>query len=101
MNSDKKLTHGNNQEMDAEISAEERALMDESMENSISEDNDNLKKTVLDNTDEEGDLLNGESLTQELTGESLDVPGAELDNNDEDIGSEDEENNNYSEADTE
>jgi hypothetical protein len=101
MSNDKKIPPVTNQEMDSEISAEERALMDESMENSISEDNDNLKRTVLDNADEEGDLLNGESGRHVLTGDGLDVPGSELDDANEDIGAEDEENNSYSQADTE
>jgi len=101
MNNDKKIPPVAAEEMDAEISAQERALMDESMENSMSEDNENLKRSELDNLDEEGDLLYGETLRQDLTGEGLDVPGAELDDQNEDIGAEDEENNGYSEADTE
>lgn len=100
MNSEKKIPPVTNEEMDAEISPEERALMDESMENSMSEDNDNLRRSELDNADEEGDLLNGETVRQALTGDSLDVPGAELDDANEDIGAEDEENNSYSQADT-
>ena len=82
----------------ADISAEERALLDESMENSLSVDNNNLRRSALDTTDNEGDLIN--EGTRNLTGEDLDIPGSELDNADEEIGEEDEENNGYSTADT-
>lgn len=40
--------------------------------------------------------LNEDDFEDDLTGEDLDVPGAELDDDMEDIGSEDEENNYYS-----
>ena len=83
----------------ADISAEERALLDESMENSLSVDNNNLRRSALDTTDNDGDLIN--EGTRNLTGEDLDIPGSELDNADEEIGEEDEENNGYSPADTE
>lgn len=101
MSNDKKTPPVPEQEMNAEISDTERSLLDESIENSMSVDNDNLRRAVLDNVDEEGDLLNGETLQPDLTGEYLDIPGSELDNANEDIGEEDEENNNYSQADTE
>ncbi|MBC7382432.1 MAG: hypothetical protein H7296_05475 [Bacteroidia bacterium] len=50
------------------------------------EDSSSIKKNPEDK-EVGGDLL---------TGEDLDVPGAELDDNNEDIGNEDEENNYYS-----
>ncbi len=88
-------------EMDSSISPEERALLDESFENSISRDNERLKKSSFDNTDMEGLPLNENSFKDDFTGEGLDIPGAELDDLNEDIGEEDEENNGYSKADTE
>mgnify|MGYP003595183938 CR=1 FL=1 len=88
-------------EMDSNISPEERALLDDSFINSISPDNENLKKSSFDNTDMEGLTLNENSFHDDYTGEGLDIPGAELDNLNEDIGEEDEENNGYSQADTE
>jgi len=97
MNTDKKIQPVA-EEMDASISPAERSLLDESIENSMSIDNNNLKRSALDTTDEDGDLIN--ETTADLTGEDLDVPGAELDNADENIGEEDEENNGYSSADT-
>ena len=44
---------------------------------------------------EEG-VLNEKSFLEDMTGEDLDVPGSELDDQQESVGSEDEENNYYS-----
>lgn len=101
MNSDNNSEDLQDNEMDADISPEERQLLDESIENSFSRDNENLKRSALDNTDEEGVLLNEDSSADDYTGEDLDIPGADLDDDNELIGEEDEENNGYSEADTE
>ena len=88
-------------EMNSSISPEERAMLDDSFINSISRDNENLRKSSLDSTDMEGLPLNENSFLDDFTGEGLDIPGAELDNLNEDIGEEDAENNGYSQADTE
>ena len=101
MNTDKINQPGKEKEMDAEISPEEREMIDESFENMISRDNDNLKRSSLDNMDADGLPLNENSFIDDFTGEGLDIPGAELDNENENIGEEDEENNGYSQADTE
>ena len=101
MHSDNNSQDLQGKEMDADISSEERHLLDESIENSFSRDNENLKRSALDNTDEEGVLLNEDSSADDYTGEDLDIPGADLDDANERIGEEDEENNGYSEADTE
>jgi hypothetical protein len=84
---------------DADISPEERALLDESLENMISVDNNNLRRSSLDMTDDDGELINEASF--DLTGEDLDIPGSDLDDEAEQTGAEDEENNGYSVADTE
>lgn len=89
------------QDMDAEITPEERSLLDVSIENGLMSDNEAIRKSALDNTDDDGELLNVESLSDNITGEDLDIPGAELDDENEMIGEEDEENNGYSQADTE
>ncbi len=60
------------------------------------EDADALRRASLDNTDEDGDPLNEGSFGEETSGADLDVPGAELDDENENIGAEDEENNTYS-----
>ena len=99
MNTDKKIPPAEREDMDAEISPAERSLLDESMDNVVSVDNNNLRRSVLDSTDADGDLVNEASF--DLTGEDLDIPGSELDDIAEETGSEDEENNGYSSADTE
>ncbi|MCZ8285160.1 MAG: hypothetical protein O9353_06850 [Bacteroidia bacterium] len=45
---------------------------------------------------DEGDVVPELNFEEEVMGEDLDVPGSELDDSQEDIGSEDEENNFYS-----
>jgi hypothetical protein len=60
------------------------------------EDADGLRRASLDSTDDDGDPLNEGSFGDETSGADLDVPGAELDDESEDIGAEDEENNTYS-----
>ena len=52
------------------------------------------KEPFLDS--DELPLSHGKNIKNPLTGEDLDIPGAELDDRDEDIGEEDEENNYYS-----
>lgn len=49
-------------------------------------------------TTEESGRKNEKDFTEGVSGADLDVPGAELDDQQEDIGSEDEENNQYSRA---
>ena len=53
------------------------------------------KKESFEDSDE-APMDHGKKIKKPLTGEDLDVPGAELDDPDEDIGEEDEENNYYS-----
>jgi hypothetical protein len=53
------------------------------------------KKVSLIDSDEDGKPIKGAGNKMQL-GEDLDVPGAELDDQDEQIGEEDEENNYYS-----
>jgi hypothetical protein len=60
------------------------------------EDDMNLRKATLDDTDEEGTPLNEGSFKRDTSGSDLDVPGSEDDDADEEIGEEDEENNPYS-----
>ncbi|MBK8608479.1 MAG: hypothetical protein IPL84_00580 [Chitinophagaceae bacterium] len=99
MFNDKKPPADNADDPNTDISPEERARLDDSMLNSASVDNMNLKRSALDTVDADGDPIN--ESTANLTGEDLDIPGAELDDANEEIGEEDEENNMYSPADTE
>jgi hypothetical protein len=59
----------------------------------ISDDTENVQRLALDNSDGE-DPLNVSGNAVDM-GEDLDVPGAELDDDNEEIGEEDEENNPY------
>ena len=83
---------------ESDITPEERALL-----NSAGEDAEErgLHRAELDDTDNDGTLLNEATSATDKSGRDLDVPGSEDDDEMEDIGSEDEENNNYSQADTE
>jgi hypothetical protein len=89
-------------DIDSFVTPAEKAMLDEAMHTDpLSQDEINLKHSSLDNTDEDGDTLNEMSVPDDVTGEELDIPGAEDDDEDEIIGEEDEENNSYSQADTE
>ena len=59
-------------------------------------DETSLRAASLDQTDLENEPLNEASFGNERSGRDLDVPGAELDDRNENIGEEDEENNEYS-----
>ncbi|WP_146616128.1 hypothetical protein [Chitinophaga dinghuensis] len=74
---------------DSNVSETERELLDEAAnEDPAYEDEVRMHKAEVDMTDDEGDLLNED--------ESLDVPGSDEDNEEENYGEEDEENNDYS-----
>lgn len=79
---------------DADVSEEEKELLRRADEDMPTTDNKNLRRSALDNTDNEGVPLNEKS--GDLSGDDLDVPGAELDDDNEILGEEDEENNPYS-----
>jgi len=82
---------------DADVTEEERRDLEISAnETPGEEDAAALRRASLDNTDDDGDPLNEGSFGAETSGADLDVPGAELDDDNEDIGAEDEENNTYS-----
>jgi len=78
---------------DDNITNEELQLLD-----SAGQDEEDLQveNAGLDNTDEDGELLNENTTGDSLAGSELDVPGSEDDDEDEETGSEDEENNAYS-----
>ncbi len=54
---------------------------------------------ALDDRDNDGELLNEKGIKQDRSGEDLDTPGADSDDDKENIGEEDEENNIYSQRD--
>ena len=81
------------EDANAAVSDEELALLDASDEG---RDGQDLLRAEVDKTDEDGEPLN-ESVN--LSGDDLDVPGSEQDDDNEAIGEEDEENNLYSNSD--
>ena len=78
---------------DGNVSKEEKELLRRSSESMATPDDEKLRQSVVDNTDEDGEQLN-EKIG--LSGKDLDVPGSEEDDENEKIGEEDEENNPYS-----
>lgn len=83
---------------EADITDQERELLDNAGAAEPGDDEDLLAEARLDNKDDEGEPLN-ENI--DLTGDDLDVPGSETDDENETIGEEDEENNSYSLSDQE
>ncbi|HWV68780.1 hypothetical protein [Chitinophaga sp.] len=74
---------------DAEVSEEEKELLEEASTTDPTYSEElRMRGAKVDNRDDDGDPLNEAG--------SLDVPGAELDDAQEQIGAEDEENNEYS-----
>lgn len=80
----------------SDITPLERSLLDQADEDVPSDDDTRLRKTALDDTDDDGEPLNEASMGTDVTGRDIDTPGQELDDADEDTGEEDEENNEYS-----
>ena len=87
-----------NPDTEASITPQELDMLDNAGDGD--EDDEHLHDADLDDTDEDGVLLNEKSSADDRSGGDLDVPGSELDDADEKIGEEDEENNSYSQADT-
>ncbi len=97
MNEDKKNTTVN----DADITPVERSVLEDAFSIGDSREEDQLRRSELDTADEDGTPLNEKSSAEDVSGEDLDIPGTEDDDANEEIGEEDEENNGYSQADTE
>ena len=82
---------------DADVTPEDLAILDAADHNMDTPDSASLMRSSLDSSDEDGDPLNeAGSITNDLSGQDLDVPGSGADDADELIGEEDEENNYYS-----
>ena len=82
-------------EPDSNVSETEKEVL-ATTEHDMPGDDENLRQAALDDTDEDGTPLNEDSFMTNISGSDLDVPGANLDNDEESIGEEDEENNEYS-----
>ena len=90
--------NGNN-DPQTDMNSLDKQLLDRAGE--FSKDENNLSQSEFEATDEDGDMLNEGSSISSISGADLDIPGSELDDKNESIGEEDEENNGYSQADTE
>lgn len=77
----------------SDVDATERELLRRSSESMSTNDDEQLARAHLDSTDDDGTPLNERI---DNSGADLDVPGAEADDLNEDLGEEDEENNPYS-----
>lgn len=80
---------------EGDVSREERETLDQ-VDYMPTRDENNLQRARMDNTDFENEPLNEAGFGQDRSGKDLDIPGAELDDRNENIGEEDEENNDYS-----
>jgi len=89
---DTELVLGN----EADVNLTEKKALKTASEDMITDDNTALREASLDNRDEDGDLLNEGSSGTKISGDDMDVAGADEDNHEEEIGEEDEENNDYS-----
>lgn len=74
----------------------ERKLLDNTANDMPTKDEQSLRRAELDSTDNDGEPLNEKTSYNAISGSDLDVPGAEDDDENEEIGEEDEENNSYS-----
>jgi len=79
-----------------DVTPMERALLARAADGNPDSEDAILGQASLDSTDEDGLPLEEKSFKNDLSGEDLDVPGAEDDDADEAVGDEDEENNEYS-----
>ena len=81
------------------VNNDEKKTLQQADEDMPTEDDANLRKSALDNEDEDGTPLNEEGFGKDFTGNDLDIPGSEEDDANEELGEEDEENNSYSASD--
>lgn len=78
------------------VTREEKKDLQQAGEDVPTNDSASLKRAAMDNVDEDGEPLNEKGFGEEVSGRDIDVPGADDDDANEDIGEEDEENNPYS-----
>lgn len=80
----------------ADLTSDEREVLRTDDDFISTKDEDRIYESALDNKDFDGEPLNEGGFVPDKTGRDLDIPGADLDNQNERIGDEDEENNPYS-----
>lgn len=81
---------------EADVTADDLQILDATESNLPTTNAENLQRSQLDATDDDGDPLNEAGVPGDISGADLDVPGSEDDDLNEEIGEEDEENNYYS-----
>jgi hypothetical protein len=81
---------------DSNVSREERRALANVDNREVDTEDEVLNKAALDSTDNDGTPLNEGSFGSDVSGDDLDIPGADEDDADEEVGDEDEENNEYS-----
>ena len=77
------------------VSREERRALANVDNREVDTEDEVLNEAALDSTDDDGDPLNEESFGEDVSGDDLDIPGADDDELDEEIGDGDEENDGY------
>ena len=80
-------------EGDSNVTELEKELLSRTDESMSGIDDEDRRNLMLDNKDFDGELLNEKD---DVSGDDLDIPGANDDDDEEAIGEEDEENNSYS-----
>jgi hypothetical protein len=83
-------------ENSSNVSETEKVMLEEAADDMPTRDERQLREASLDSTDDDGTPLNEKDSFNAISGSDLDVPGAEADDPEEEIGEEDEENNPYS-----
>jgi hypothetical protein len=81
---------------EADVSAEERRALQGADNYMLGEDDNQLRRASMDNTDFEGELLNEQSFGAERSGADLDIPDATDETKTDALGQGDEENKYYS-----
>jgi hypothetical protein len=81
---------------DSNVSREERRALANIDNREVDTEDEVLNEAALDSTDNDGTPLNEGSFGRDVSGDDLDIPGADEDDADEEVGDEDEENNEYS-----
>jgi hypothetical protein len=92
-------TDTDTEDEDSNVTATEKKLLRKSAGHQPTDETKDFEEMALDDKDNDGELLNEKGIRQDRSGEDLDIPGTDLDDDDENIGEEDEENNTYSQRD--
>jgi hypothetical protein len=85
---------------DIQTSHKKRIIKDQSAGNNNEDDqrdeDENIQLNDENDSDESNEVMNEKDFEDDMSGSDLDIPGSDLDDQQESIGSEDEENNYYS-----